>query len=205
MPLKLKNKETGQIILEENDAGQMTIHDPSYKEAYDKAAAIQEAGRKENRPPGTVVTPGEMKIDDQKQAYYGHNLLHGWFNGKPAEGWTDAGIKKEHSRVVQAILNKDGNHIMKDSLDDSLAEGLKSKSTTKKDGQENSNNEALITTAHAKVHEAFNAVKESPKLLTQVQEMHVNTVVSMVAVGVDHPFRDDLDEYIPDRLFESKP
>jgi hypothetical protein len=35
--------------------------------------------------------------------------------------------------------------------------------------------------------------------------MHVNTVVSMVAVGVDHPFRDDLDEYIPDRLFESKP
>lgn len=84
------------------------------------------AGEDPNRPKGKdKKTPiGKMKTGNQKQAYYGHNLLHGYWR-KGNTNWTKDQIKKEHARVVRIILNKGWRHRMIDGLDDTLPEDLK--------------------------------------------------------------------------------
>lgn len=83
------------------------------------------------RPKGKDGKPiGKMKTGTRKQAYYGHNLLHGYWR-KGNTNWTKAQIIAEHKRVVGTMINKSWQHTMNDGLDETLPASLKKKSTKK--------------------------------------------------------------------------
>lgn len=86
----------------------------------------------ETNPKGKDDKPiNKMQTGTQKQAYYGHNLLHGWWKQPSKTNWTKEQIKKEHARVVRIILNKGWKHSMIDGLDNTLPSDLKSRSKNK--------------------------------------------------------------------------
>lgn len=90
------------------------------------------AGDDPKRPKGKDGKPiGKMKTGTKKQAYYGHNLLHGYWR-KGNTSWTEDQIKSEHRRVVRIILNKGWKHRMIDSLDNTLPADLKKRSQPEK-------------------------------------------------------------------------
>ncbi len=77
----------------------------------------------------------KMQTKTKRQAYYGHNLLHGWWNGAKTS-WTKEQIIKEHRRVVRIILDNGWTHHMIDSLDETLPADLirRTKALDKKEG-----------------------------------------------------------------------
>lgn len=70
----------------------------------------------------------KMQTGTKKQAYYGHNLLHGWWRQPSKTDWTRDQIKREHARVVRIIFNKGWSHHMIDSLDKTLPSDLQKRS-----------------------------------------------------------------------------
>lgn len=89
------------------------------------------AGGDPTRPKGKDGKPiGKMKTGTRKQAYYGHNLLHGYWR-KGNTNWTKAQIIAEHKRVVKIMLGKGWQHTMLDSLDETLPAPMKKKSRKK--------------------------------------------------------------------------
>jgi Zn finger protein HypA/HybF involved in hydrogenase expression len=70
-----------------------------------------------------------METSNDKQTNFAHRLLHMWWNKKNTD-WTEQQIIDEHKKVVDIMKNKyQMNHNMKDSLDDTLSDKLKSSNT----------------------------------------------------------------------------
>jgi hypothetical protein len=94
---------------------------------------VEEEVKPEIKPGNDNSRPtGKMKTGNQKQAYYGHNLLHSYARKNNAN-WTKDKIESEHARVVGIILNKSWNHSMIDGLDKTLPDDLQKRSKKKED------------------------------------------------------------------------
>ncbi len=119
----------GLVEVPYNDFAQRYYYIPFNVRVGESMPNEAKAGEDPNRPKGKdKKTPiGKMKTGNQKQAYYGHNLLHGYYR-KGNTNWTKDQIIKEHTRVVRIILDKGWKHTMKDGLDDTLPDDLKKRS-----------------------------------------------------------------------------
>ncbi len=109
MSLKLVNKQTGQLVLEETDNGQLTIHDPVYREQYQKAVALEETT---NNP-----TP---KTDDEARKQLllkAHEKLHAAYHKNPNNI-----LATKHTEIAAAFEQLGLKHTYQDSLDDFKAE-----------------------------------------------------------------------------------
>jgi regulator of replication initiation timing len=146
-----------------------------------------QGGDDPNRPKGKDGKPiGKMKTGNQKQAYYGHNLLHGWWN-KGSSNWTKDQIKKEHARVVRVILEKGWKHNMIDGLDRTLPGDLQSRSKA------NASTEPTVVEHTAELEKKVSslerqlasATKENQTLLRENAELETRLHVNLAEQVVD--------------------
>lgn len=72
----------------------------------------------------------KMDISTRGKTNFAHRLLHMWWKNPSKTNWTREQIKKEHARVVRAMLDKyNMNHNIVDGLDQTLPDSLKSRSS----------------------------------------------------------------------------
>lgn len=151
------------------------------------------AGDDSGRPDGKDGKPiGKMKTGNQKQAYYGHNLLHGWWT-KGKSSWTKDQIKKEHARVVRIILDKGWKHSMIDGLDKTLSQELKdrSKNGNDKNSAEMTADEmqeqiaTLTDKTTALERQLASAAKENQTLLRENAELETQLHRNLVEQVID--------------------
>ncbi len=69
-----------------------------------------------------------IEFSTVRQARRSHTKLHWAWEDRDLEGWSYEEIVAEHARVVQYIVNRGGRHVLVDSLDTTLPEGLKERS-----------------------------------------------------------------------------
>lgn len=111
MPIKFVNRETGSVIFEEADNGELTIHDKQFKESYEKAMAQKEASQQKINNPMHGVSTGYKKTEEEliKSA---HEKLH-----KAWEGTKNKSLVTPHAQVLAKMKELGIEHSDLDELD----------------------------------------------------------------------------------------
>lgn len=151
----------------------------------------------EEAPKGKDGEPiNRMKTGTKRQAYYGHNLLHGWWHQPSKTNWTKEQIVAEHTRVVRIILDKGWKHPggMHDSLDDTLPEDLKKR--TRAQSEETEATKKQLQNAHDIMHRAWKKNKGDKDIVAA----HIKIVKQMLEAGMKHSMMDDLDDTLPEDM-----